>query len=95
MKTLEIYIPPLVEVLIVQEDVVRTSLGGDNGELPVQPWINQDWIIKLGFCFIAKFASLTKVRLYVVFLQKAQYFLTFVALNFSEWYNLINKYFVG
>lgn len=42
MKTFEIYIPPLVEVLIVQEDVVRTSLGGDNGELPVQPWINQD-----------------------------------------------------
>ena len=42
MKTFKIYIPPLVEVLIMQEDVVRTSLGGDEGELPVQPWIFQD-----------------------------------------------------
>ena len=43
METFKIFIPPLVEVLIMQEeDVVRTSLGGDEGELPVQPWIFQD-----------------------------------------------------
>jgi hypothetical protein len=38
MKTFKEYVPPLVDIVTLEEDVVRTSLGGDNGELPVQPW---------------------------------------------------------
>ena len=38
MKSVREYVPPLVDVLIIEDDVVRTSLGGDDGELPIQPW---------------------------------------------------------
>ena len=38
MKIFKKYVPPLVEIVMIEEDVVRTSLGGDDGELPVQPW---------------------------------------------------------
>lgn len=40
MKSLKNYNSPIVEIIVIGEDIVRTSnsLGGDDGELPVQPW---------------------------------------------------------
>jgi hypothetical protein len=38
MRTFENYTAPSIEIVLIADDVVRTSLGLEEGELPVQPW---------------------------------------------------------
>ncbi len=38
MCTLKNYTTPTIEILLITDDVVRTSWGLGEGELPIQPW---------------------------------------------------------
>ena len=38
MRTFKIYAAPEIDIVWIKEDVVRTSPGEGEGELPVQPW---------------------------------------------------------